>query len=83
VGLARFERSVELAYHMQEENVGDGRIIGCVVLDLKSGALIRRSAENSQVSVTQFQKGESTGLRQEQGLVILANLGEPKLTVGT
>jgi hypothetical protein len=52
------------------------------MLDFKPGALIRGSAENSQVPMTQFQVGESTRFRQKQGLVILANVGEPKLTVG-
>ena len=64
VGRAGFKRSFEIAYHMQEENVGHGGVIGRIVLHFKSGALIRRSTENSQVSVTQFQKGENTGLHQ-------------------
>ena len=32
--------------------------------------------------MTQYQIGESAGFRQQQGLVILANVGEPELTVG-
>jgi len=63
--------------------VSDGGIIWCIMLDFKPGALIRGSAENSQVPMTQFQVGESTRFRQKQGLVILANVGEPKLTVGS
>jgi hypothetical protein len=52
------------------------------MLHFEPGALIWGRAENSEVPVTQYQIGESTGLRQQQGLVILANVGEPKLTVG-
>jgi len=65
------------------ENVGDGGVVGCVVLHFKPCALVSWSAENSQVSVTQFQKRESTGIYQSQGLTILASAGKPKLTVGT
>jgi hypothetical protein len=32
--------------------------------------------------VTQSQKGERTGFQQSQGLVILTNFGQPKLTIG-
>jgi hypothetical protein len=46
------------------------------------GALIRGRAENSEVAVMQFQIGESAGFRQQQSLVILANIGQPKLAVG-
>jgi hypothetical protein len=67
---------------MQVENVGDGRVVGCVVLHFKPGALVWWSAEDSEVSVTQSQKGERTGFQQSQGLVILTNFGQPKLTIG-
>jgi hypothetical protein len=53
------------------------------MLDFEPGALIRGRAENSQVPMTQSQIGKSTRFRQKQGLFILANFGEPKLTVGT
>ena len=46
---------------MQVENVGNGGVVWCIVLHSKAGALIWWSAENSEVSVTQFQKRESTG----------------------
>jgi len=52
------------------------------MLHFEPGALIRGRAENSEVPVTQSQIGESAGFRQQQGLVILANVGKPKLTVG-
>ena len=68
---------------MQVENFCDGGVIGCVVLNFKPSALVWWSAENSQVSVTQFQKIKSTDIDQSQGLFILANIGKPKLTVGT
>ena len=66
---------------MQVKNVDDEGVVRCVVLHFKPGALVWRSAENSQVSLTQFQKREGTGIHQSQGLIILANVGEPKLTV--
>jgi len=52
------------------------------MLHFKPRALIRRSTENSQVSVVQFEIWESTDFRQSEGLIILANFGQPKLTVG-
>ena len=64
VGGAGFERSFEFACDVQVKYVSDSGIIGCIMLHFKSGALIGRSTENSQVSVLQFQKRESTGLRQ-------------------
>ena len=67
---------------MQVKYVDDGGVIGCIMLHFQSGTLIRGGAEKSQVTVLQFQIRESTGFRQEQGLVILANFGEPKLTFG-
>ena len=67
---------------MQVENVCDGGIVGCIVLHFKPSALVWWSAENSQVSVTQFQIRESTDIDQLQGLFILANVGQPKWTVG-
>ena len=82
VGGAGFERSFEFACDVQVKYVGDGGIIGRIMLHFKSGALIGGSAENSQVSVTQFQKRESTDIHQLQGLFILANFGQPKWTVG-
>ena len=68
---------------MQVEDVGDGRVVRCIVLHFEPGTLIRRSTEYSQVPLHQLQIGESTGNRQSQGLIILANFGEPKLTVST
>jgi len=59
---ALFKRSLELVYSMQVENVSDKRVVRCVVLHFKSSALVWWSAENSQVSVTQFQKRESTDI---------------------
>ena len=47
MGLALFERSFELAHHMQVENISDSRVIGCVMLHFKPSTFIRRSAENS------------------------------------
>ena len=65
------------------ENVCDGGDVGCVMLHFKSSALVWWSAENSQVSITQFEKRESTDIHQSQSLFILANFGKPKWTVGT
>ena len=66
---------------MQEKYVRDGRVIGCIMLHFKLGALIWWSTENCEVSMTQFQKRESTGFRKMQGLCVLANVCQPKLTV--
>jgi hypothetical protein len=74
VGRAGFERSFEFACYVQVKYVGDGGVIGRIMLHFEPGALIWGRAENSQVSVTQYQIGESTGFRQQQGLVILANV---------
>ena len=52
------------------------------MLHFKPGALVGWSAENSQVSLAQLKKGESTYIHQMQGLRILANCAQPKLTVG-
>jgi len=82
VGRAGFERSFEFACYVEVKYVSDGGIIGRIMSDFKPGALIRGRAENSEVPVTQYQIGESAGFRQQQGLVILANVGEPELTVG-
>ena len=68
---------------MQVENVSDKGVVGCIVLHFKPSALVWWSPENSQVSVTQSQKRESTDIHQLQGLSILANFGKPKLAVGT
>ena len=70
-----------LVYSVQVKNVGDERVIGCSVLHLKPSALIRRSAENSKDSVTQFEKRESADIHQLQGPSILAYRCEPKLAV--
>ena len=70
-----------LAYHMQVENIGDGGVVGSIMLDFKSSAPIWRSADNIQVSVTQFQIRESTWIKQPQGFIILANVGKPVFTV--
>ena len=64
------------------ENVSDDGTVGRIVLHFKLGALVWWSAENSEVSLTQFEKRESTDIHQSQGLFILASIGEPKLTVG-
>ena len=68
---------------MQEKYVRDGRVIGCIMLRFKPGALIWWGTEDSQVSLTQSQKRESTRLHQSQGLLIIANFWNPKVTVGT
>jgi uncharacterized Tic20 family protein len=68
---------------MQEKNVSDGGVIGSIMLYCKPGTLIWWGTENSQVSMTQSQKRESTRFHQSQGLMILANFGKPKLTIGT
>jgi len=64
VGRAGFELSFEFACYMQIKYVCDCGIIGCGMLNFKSGALIRGRADNSQVPVLQFKIRESTGLRQ-------------------
>ena len=66
---------------MQVENVGDGGIVWCIVLDFKPCAFVGWSTDNSEVSVTKFQKIESTGVHQFQPLIILANVGQPKIAV--
>ena len=81
VGRAGFERSFKFACYVQVKNVGDGGVIGRIMLHFEPGALIRGRVEDCQVPVTQSQIGESARLRQQQGLVILANVDEPKLTV--
>ena len=53
------------------------------MLHFKPSALIRWRADNSQVALNQFKKGESTGFHQTQGLSILANVWKPKMTVGS
>ena len=68
---------------MQEKYVSNGRVIGCIMLHFKLGALIWWGTEDSQVSLTQSQKRESTRLHQSQGLLIIANFWNPKATVGT
>ena len=68
---------------MQVNHVGDGRVVGCVMLHIKLGAPIWGSAENSEVSLTQFQKMVRTDVYQVQGLLILANVGQPKLAGST
>jgi len=64
VGRAGFEVSVEFASYEQVKYVQDGGVIGRIMLHFKSGALIWGRAENSQVPLTQYQIGESTGFRQ-------------------
>jgi hypothetical protein len=68
---------------MQVKNVGDGGVIGCIMLHFKPCALIRGSAENSQLSMTQFQIREGTDINQSQGLIILANIWKPKCTISS
>jgi hypothetical protein len=53
------------------------------MLHFKPGTLIRWSTKNSQISLTQSQKRESTDIHQFQGLIILADERQPKLTIGT
>ena len=67
---------------MQIKNVGDEGVVRCLVLYFKAGALVRWSAEHSEVSLAQSQKREGTDIDQFQGLIILANVGEPKQTIG-
>ena len=82
VGRTGFECSFEFACYVQVKYVSDGGVIGRIMLHFEPGALIGGRAENSEVPVTQYQIGESAGFRKQQGLVILADFGEPKLTVG-
>ena len=79
---ARVERSFETTEHMQMERVGDRGAVRCIVLHFEPGALVEWSAENSQVSFAQLQKGESAYVHQMQGLGILASCAQPKRTVG-
>ena len=78
-----FDGGFELANHVEVKNVGYDRIIRGTMLHFKPSTLIWRSAENSQVSLKQFKKRQSTDFDQTQGFIILTNIGEPKLTVGT
>ena len=82
VGRARLERSFGTAEYVQVKNVGDSGAVRCIVLHFEPGALVEWSAENSQASLAQLQKGESTDVHQMQGLGILANCAQPKRTVG-
>ena len=63
---------------MQVENVGDEGVVRRLVLHFKPRALVWRSAENSEVPLAQSQIREGTDIDQFQGLIILANVGEPK-----
>ena len=47
---------------MEVKDVSDDGVIGGGVSNFNSGALVRRSAENSEVSVTQFKVRESARL---------------------
>ena len=82
VGRARLERSFETAECVQVKNVFDRGAVRCIVLHFKPGALVEWRAEDSQASLAQLQKGESTDVHQMQGLGILANCAQPKRTVG-
>ena len=82
VGRARLERSFETAECVQVKNVCDRGAVRCIVLHFEPGALVGWSAEDSQASLAQLQKGESTDVHQVQGLGILANCEQPKRTVG-
>jgi len=62
VGGALFEGGLSFAYGVQVENVGDGEVVGCVVLHFEPSALVWWSAEDSQVSITQLKIGESTDI---------------------
>ena len=83
MGCARFERCFGLAHRVQVENVSDDGVIGRMMLHFKLSALIRWGTENGKVSVAQSQKRESAGVHQFQGLVILANVAQPKITIST
>ena len=61
---ALFDCSFEFALRVKVKHIFDGGVIGGKMLHFEPSALIRRSAENSQVSVAQFQKRESTGVHQ-------------------
>ena len=52
----------ELVNHVQVKIVGYSIIIGSTMFDLNSSALIRRSAENIQVSVQQFKKRKNADI---------------------
>ena len=82
VGRARVERSFGTAERVQVKHVGDRGAVRCLMLHFEPSALVEWSAENSQVSLAQLQKGERTDVHQMQGLGILANCAQPKRTVG-
>ena len=82
VGRARLERSFGTADYVQVKNICDRGAVRCIVLHFEPGALVEWCAENSQVTLVQLQKGESTDVHQMQGLGILANCAQPKRTVG-
>jgi hypothetical protein len=82
VGRASVERSFGAAEGMQVKHVGNMGTVRCIVLHFEPSALVEWRAENSQVSLAQLQKGESTDVHQMQGLGILANCAQPKRAVG-
>ena len=53
------------------------------MIQFKPGALVWWSADNCKISLFQFQKRERSRLIKMQGLLILANFGEPKFTILT
>ena len=77
-----FDGSFEFIDHVEIKDVCCGGAIGSHVLYSKPYALIRWGAEDSQLSLEQFKKRESAGFDQTQGLIILANFPQPKLTIG-
>ena len=68
-----FDGSFEFVDHVEIKNICYGGAIRGHVLYFKPDALIRRSAEDSQLSLEQFKKRVSAGFDQTQGLIILAN----------
>ena len=68
-----FNGSFEFVNHVEIKNVCRGGVIGGHVLYFKPDALIRRRAEDSQISLEQSKKRVSAGFDQTQGLIILAD----------
>jgi len=66
---------------MQVENVCEKGIVGCFMLQFEPGALVWWSIGNKKVSVAQFKIRKSTDIYQSQGLIILANIFQPKGTI--
>ena len=58
---AIFDGSLEIVDHMEEHNVGYNRAVRGAMLNIKASARIRWGAENTEVSLAQFKKRQSTG----------------------